>query len=164
MNQHNPMKCAEIIEPTDAMKCAETIEMETPTLIQTNQIRLPMGLLGFEQIKDYVLLANPAEEPFAWLQVKANVSLAFVVIDPFIVMPNYQPEIPDADVEFLGLKQPDDALLLNIVTVHGPRRATVNLKGPIVINRSTHIGKQVIIANASDYAVQHPLPVNQAVV
>jgi flagellar assembly factor FliW len=37
----------------------------------------------------------------------------------------------------------------------------VNLKGPIIINRNTHIGKQVVIANASDYSVQHPLPVNQ---
>jgi flagellar assembly factor FliW len=28
-----------------------------------------------------------------------------------------------------------------------------------VINRHSHIGKQVIIANAADYSVQHPLPV-----
>jgi len=62
------------------------------------------------------------------------------------------------------LKQPDDALLLSIVTVYGPHRATANLKGPIVINRSTHVGKQVIIANASEYSVQYPLPVNESVV
>jgi flagellar assembly factor FliW len=141
------------------MKCAETLEMETPATVPGNQVRLPMGLLGFEQIKDYVLLANPAEDPFAWLQVESNVSLAFVVIDPFRVVPGYQPEIPQADVEFLGLEQPTDAFLLNIVTVHGPNGATVNLKGPIVINRHTHIGKQVIIANASQYSVKHTLPV-----
>jgi len=145
------------------MKCAETIERETetPTAFPGNQVRLPMGLLGFEQIKDYILLVNPAEAPFAWLQVEANVALAFVVIDPFLVMPGYQPDIPQPDVEFIGLKQPSDALLLNIVTVHGPNRATVNLKGPIVINRLTHVGKQVILANASEYSVQHPLPVTE---
>ena len=144
------------------MKCAEIIETETPAALSTNQVRLPMGLLGFEQIKDYVLLANPAEEPFAWLRVKSNASLAFVVIDPFLVMADYQPDIPQPDAEFIGLKQPNDALLLNIVTIHGPHQATVNLKGPIVINRRTHVGKQVIIANASDYSVQHPLPVTEA--
>jgi len=127
-----------------------------------NQLRLPMGLLGFEQIKDYVLLVNPAEEPFAWLQVESNVSLAFVVIDPFLILPGYQPDIPQSDVEFLSVKQPKDALLLNIVTIHGPNRATVNLKGPIVINRHTHVGKQVILANAAEYSVQHPLPVAKA--
>jgi len=143
------------------MKCAEPIERETetPAALPANQIRLPMGLLGFEQIKDYVLLVNPAEAPFAWLQVEANVSLAFIVIDPFLVLPGYQPNIPQGDVEFIGLKEPNDALLLNIVTVHGPNRATVNLKGPIVINRVTRVGKQVILANASEYSIQHSLPV-----
>jgi flagellar assembly factor FliW len=139
------------------MKCVETIEVETPVAPPPNRVRLPMGLLGFEQIKDYVLLANPSEDPFAWLQVETNASLAFVVIDPFLVMPDYQPDIPEADAEFLGLQQPDEVRLFNIVTVHGPNRATVNLKGPIVINRRTHVGKQVIVANASEYSVQHPI-------
>ena len=31
-------------------------------------------------------------------------------------------------------------------------------QGPIVINRFNLIGKQVILANAADYSVQHPLP------
>jgi len=141
------------------MKCAEMIELETPPAPPSNQVRLPMGLLGFEQMKDYILLANPAEDPFAWLQVEGNTSLAFVVVDPFLVVPDYQPDIPQPDVDFLGLKDASDALLLNIVTVHGPNRATINLKGPIVINRRTHVGKQVIITNAADYSVQYALPV-----
>lgn len=142
------------------MKCVEMIEPET-TAAATNRIRLPMGLLGFEQVKDYVLLANPAEQPFAWLQVEANASLAFIVIDPFLVAPDYSPDIPQADADFLGLKESADAILFNIVTVHGPTQATVNLKGPIVINRHTHVGKQVILANASEYLVQHPLSVSE---
>lgn len=141
------------------MKCAESIEMESPAVPATNAVRIPAGLLGFEQIKDYVLFVNPDEQPFAWLQVQDNVALAFVVVDPFIVKPDYQPDIPVLDVEFLGLKKSEDALLLTIVTVHSAKRATVNLKGPIVINRHTHVGKQVIISNAGDYSVQHPLPI-----
>lgn len=124
-------------------------------------IRLPMGLLGFEQMKDYLLIINAAEEPFRWLQVKDNPSLAFVVIDPFLAMPDYSPDIPQADVEFLGLSSPDQAALFNIVTLHG-QRATLNLKGPIVINRNTGIGKQVVLANAAEFSVQHPLPVAEA--
>lgn len=144
------------------MKCADTLEQESPdTAPASNQVRLPMGLLGFEPIKDYVLLANPDEAPFAWLRVADNNSLAFIVVNPFLVLPNYQPDIPQPDVDFLGLKEPEDAILLNIVTVHGSRGATINLKGPIVVNRHTHVGKQVILANASDYSVQHPLPVSE---
>ena len=36
-------------------------------------------------------------------------------------------------------------------------RATVNLKGPLVINRFSRIARQVIIANSADYSLQHPL-------
>jgi flagellar assembly factor FliW len=35
----------------------------------------------------------------------------------------------------------------------------MNLKGPIVVNRFTLIGKQVVIANASQYSLQHPIVV-----
>jgi flagellar assembly factor FliW len=141
-----------------------TIEMEAEkkTAPPANQIQFPLGILGFEKIKNYALLANPVEKPFAWLRVADNASLAFVVIDPFIVLPDYKPDIPQSDVDFLELKDAGDALLLVIVTVHGHNRATMNLKGPIVINRHTHTGKQVIIANAADYSVQHPLPVAEA--
>lgn len=147
------------------MKRDSTIEAETPaTTLPDNQVWLPAGILGFEQFKDYMLLANPAELPFAWLRVTESASLAFVVVNPFMVMPDYAPDIPDTDAEFLGLKDPNDALLFNIVTLHGQNRATVNLKGPIVINRHTRTGKQVIIANASNYSVEHPLPVAAATV
>lgn len=119
-----------------------------------------MGILGFEQMKNYLLIANPEEEPFRWLQVKDNTSLAFVVIDPFLVVPDYHPDIPQSDVEFLGLANPAEAALLNIVTLHGSNSATINLKGPVVVNRTTGVGKQVILANASEYSVQHPLPLS----
>jgi flagellar assembly factor FliW len=142
------------------MNSATTIEKESGAAgVSNNLVSLPLGLLGFEQIKNYALLADPAEKPFAWLRVADDKSLAFVVIDPFVVLPDYKPEIPQKDVEFLGIQEAADALLLGIVTIHGHMRATMNLKGPIVINRRTHTGKQVIIANAADYSVHHPLPV-----
>ena len=144
------------------MKGTAIIEENVLETSADNRLRLPAGILGFEQFTEYMLLANPAEAPFAWLRVTENVPLAFVVVNPFLVMPDYSPDIPDSDVEFLGLKEANDALLFNIVTIWGPNNATVNLKGPIVINRHTHVGKQVILANASDYSVQHPLPVATA--
>ncbi len=146
------------------MKYDNTMEAEAPASLPDNQVWLPAGILGFEQFKDYMLLANPAELPFAWLRVTESASLAFVVVNPFIVMPDYAPDIPDTDAEFLGLKDPNDALLFNIVTLRGQNQATVNLKGPIVINRHTRTGKQVIIANASNYSVEHPLPIAAATV
>lgn len=143
------------------MKCLTLTdsEPEAPAVATATEVRLPLGLLGFEQLKDYLLVTNPGEEPFCWLQVKDKAALAFVVINPFLVAADYQPDLPQADIQFLGIEDPDDAILLNIVTLHAGGRATVNLKGPIVINRNTLNGKQVVLANASEYAVEHPLPV-----
>jgi flagellar assembly factor FliW len=145
------------------MKCAEMIETETHTVARQDAVRMPNGMLGFEEIKDYVLTTNPGEQPFAWLQVADNAALAFVVIDPFVALPDYQPDIPQSDVEFLGLEDPQDAVLFNIVTLHGPNRATVNLKGPVIFNRRTLVGKQVVLANAAVYSIQHPLSVGETV-
>ena len=122
-------------------------------------INLPLGLLGFEQIKQYNLLARPKEAPFMWLQRLDDRNLGFLVIPPAQCPFPYQPDIHPDDVTFLKLQTPNDALVLNIVTLRGDNQATVNLKGPVVINRRTLIGKQVVPVNAAAYSVQHPLPV-----
>jgi flagellar assembly factor FliW len=140
---------------------AALLEPETQSPAVGNQIiiQLPYGLLGFERVKKYVLLANPKEDPFLWLQMLEGARKAFLIVSPFLIKPEYAPDIPEDDVEFLGLAEPADALLFNICTLRGPGRATINLKGPLVINRHTMTGKQVIPNNAAQYSVIHPLPV-----
>ena len=143
------------------MNLVENIASEPSPVQAENTISMPMGLLGFERIKEYLLLADPAEEPFLWLQVSREENLAFLVVAPQPFVPSYKPEISPEDVAFLGLTSADDAALLSIVTVRGPNQVTLNLKGPIVLNRCTLVAKQVIPVNAAEFSVQHPLPVVQ---
>jgi flagellar assembly factor FliW len=82
----------------------------------------------------------------------------FLVVPPHFVLADYRPDVCDLDVAFLELEDPSEAFVLNIVTMRGPGEATVNLKGPIVINRRTLVGKQIIPVNAAEYAIRHPLP------
>ncbi len=121
-------------------------------------VSLPLGILGFEHFRDCLLIANAAEEPFLRLQAQNDPALTFLLLEPVFVLPDYQPDLPDQDMDFLGLSDSRDAQLFNIVTVRGPGRATINLKGPIVFNCATGVGKQVIPNNAADYSVRHPLP------
>ena len=133
---------------------------EVDTLADQPQacIQLPLGLLGFEQIKEYWLLETPEELPFRWLQARHDPSLTFLIVPAFEVRSDYQPDIGNDDVAFLQLGSPEDALIYGIVTLRPNGRATVNLKGPIVLHRSTLRGKQVVLANASEYPLQYPLP------
>ena len=139
------------------MITAELTEKATRRPEAKEIIRLPFGLLGFEHVKEYALLANPKEEPFMWFQMLDDTKRAFLVAPPSRLVPDYQPDISDDEVGFLKLADPADALLLNIVTLRGNGQATVNLKGPVVINRRTLIGKQVILNNAVKYSLHHPL-------
>lgn len=142
------------------MNTAELMEPEVQKVSGENVIRFPDGLLGFEHVKEYVLLSQPQEEPFMWLRMLENDNKRFLVLSPFVAVPDYQPDIANEDVRFLGLVSPADALVVNIVTLRGNRQATINLKGPIVINRHTLVGKQVIPNNAAKFEVNHPLPIS----
>ena len=141
------------------MNTAELMEPETLNVSSENVIQLPFGLLGFERVKNYVLLSRPHEQPFQWLRMLDQEKKAFLVISPFLIVSDYQPDISNEDVEYLGLNDPADALVVNIVTLRGKNGATVNLKGPIVINRHTLVGKQVIPNNAAKFALNYPLSV-----
>ncbi|MCC6233720.1 MAG: flagellar assembly protein FliW [Verrucomicrobiales bacterium] len=143
------MTTTEITAITDAPEAGSSKECS---------IELPLGLLGFESIKQFTLTASAEEAPFQWLQMVDAPRHSFVVVEPASIVADYHPNLSDEDVQFLRLQDPDDALVLNIVTLRAGGRPTMNLKGPIVINRRTFIGKQVIPLNASRFPLQHPLP------
>ena len=94
-----------------------------------------------------------------WLRESEPDGMAFVVIEPGGVIPDYIIEIPDNDVEVLKITAEDSPLILNIVTIGGddPGSITVNLVGPIIINRATGSGKQVIISNHEKYSAKFRL-------
>jgi len=143
------------------MKCSEKTEYELLPVKPENIIQMPSGLLGFEQYTKFVLLKNKDEEPFLWLQPLEAPKLAFLVIQPGLLFPDYEPDISQEDVRFLGLNGPEDGLVLTIVTLQHDGRATVNLKGPIIINRRTLVAKQVVPLNVLQFNLRHPLPVER---
>ena len=83
------------------MKTVEIAEQERLQVKQENIIQMPLGLLGFEQIKKYVLLATPEEAPFMWLQMLDNANQGFVVT-PGDTIGKRQPNIPSWRVNMVG--------------------------------------------------------------
>lgn len=137
-----------------------------PTDVDTppaNQIELPQGLIGFANYKRAELLYMPDHLPFLWMKLHSPVDdLHFIVIEPGGIVPGYEPEIFDVDAEQLDLRDPAEAMILNIVTLRrqNPVEATANLIGPLVVNRRTRIGRQLVISNYSRYSAHHDLVEN----
>jgi flagellar assembly factor FliW len=118
------------------------------------------GILGFEHLKRYVLLTQNEKIPFMWFQSIDDSSIAFVIINSFIIVPEYDLMISDNDTRFLEIESPDDVVVLSIVTIRSnPFKVTANLRAPLVINQKSRFGKQVIL-NEPDYPVQYSLEVD----
>jgi flagellar assembly factor FliW len=125
-----------------ATKAYGSIEVE-----ERQRVVFPQGLFGFEDLTDYVLL-DAERQPFYWLQSLDQEKVAFVLINPFLIRADYEANIGNDELEEIGINAPEKALIFSIVTIPpdgGPM--TVNLQGPLAINRDTHQGKQAILAD-----------------
>ena len=128
--------------------------------IPDNHLLLPHGLIGFAEHRRGELLYLPEHLPFLWMRLHGGAEpVHFVVIEPGGIVANYEPELFDEDAEQLDLRDPAEAMVLNIVTLHQQRpvEATVNLIGPIIVNRRTRVGRQLVISNYSRYSAHHAL-------
>lgn len=130
---------------------------DSPTIQHSKSIHFAEGIPAFESVTDFVILAKEEEAPFMWLQALNEPNLAFIVVDPFVIHPDYKPDLLDEDAKTLKIKEPEDALLLAIVNVrNNPEQGiTANLVGPLVVNWREKIGKQVILKNHLEYSVKH---------
>lgn len=120
-------------------------------------IIFPDGLLGFPQFHRYLLLADPRHEPFVWMQSLDEADLAFVLINPVLVNPDYKVETSPEDVGVLEIRDPSRVQVLVIVSIpENPLEMTANLKGPLVINPASMKAKQVVLMSEK-YGTKHPI-------
>jgi flagellar assembly factor FliW len=123
-------------------------------------IRFAAGLPGFPDVHDFhVGPWGPPGSPYLLLRAVDNPDVAFVVVPPWVFYPDYEFDLDDATAEHLELSVADDAIVLAVVTLRDrPDEATLNLLGPIVVNRHTHDAAQVVLPTTS-YSVRAPLAV-----
>lgn len=126
------------------------------------RIRFPKGIIGFPAFQHAELIYMKDEFPFLRLShlVKGKgAALEFMVLEPYGVYPEYKVDIAQQDLDFLEIKSPKDVHLLNVVSIRPGKNAqvVVNLIAPIVINKRTLRGKQVVIRNYKSYSAEHIL-------
>ncbi|MFX3617895.1 MAG: flagellar assembly protein FliW [Sporolactobacillus sp.] len=122
---------------------------------ESELITFPAGLPGFDDERCFVL--QHFGDTFSILQSCNHSAIAFVVTSPFFFFKHYSLDLPDAFVDQLAIKNPDDVAVWVIVTVQSPfARSTANLKAPIIINIHENRGKQYI-ADHSSYSMRELL-------
>lgn len=118
-------------------------------------IILPSGLIGFPELKKYVLLDHDKGSPFKWLQSLDDGAIAFVLINPLLFKPDYAVEVSEGEVADLEMGDEEDAVISVIITMpSNPMKMTANLKAPLIFNLKNRRGKQIILSKA-DYTTRH---------
>ncbi len=113
--------------------------------IQEQQIvHFPRGLFGFEERHDYALL-DSTTPPFYWLQSLEDPSLAFILINPYIVVPEYVLDVSEDELRAVESEDGSELLVFSIVTIPADReQISCNLQGPVLINRRARLARQAI--------------------
>jgi len=120
-------------------------------------VTMPEGMLGFGEIKEYVLIQHNEGSPFLWYQAVREPNLAFVIVDPFTFFPDYEVQLTEEDLEALKCEKLSDLAVFAVVVIpENPENMTANLRGPIVINTENRIARQVVLADGR-YSPNHPI-------
>src|ERR1700748_25286 len=80
-------------------------------------LTFPEGLLGFNELRRFVLLDDPSDEIFAWLQSCDEPGVAFPLLEPELFINSYKVQLTKHDLEILGLKTNETFRTFTIITI-----------------------------------------------
>jgi flagellar assembly factor FliW len=129
-----------------------TIEVNESDLVTFNE-----GLLGFIELRKFVLLDDPNDEIFAWLQSCERPGIAFPILEPELFAEGFNPTITKGDLSAINLTSKEGMRLFTIITIpEDATQMTANLKAPIAINIEKRVAKQVVVQE-NEYQIKFPI-------
>ena len=104
------------------------------------------GLVGFSDLKRFVLVNTSSASSFCWLQSLERPELAFLLTDPLVYLRTYEPAATVGD---------ECAVFTTVNIPPGkPQEMTLNLAGPIYVDAADRKGWQVVLDNGA-YTTKH---------
>jgi flagellar assembly factor FliW len=124
---------------------------------EATEITFAAGLPGFPHDHRFRLVPwGPDDSPFATMVSIDHPDVGFVVVAPWVFYPDYEFDLPDDVAARLDLTDAAEALVFCVVTLgDDPATSTINLLGPIVVNRYTREACQAVLDGGHD--VRAPL-------
>ena len=108
-----------------------------------DQFLFPEGLIGFEQLQRWVLLADAQNDAVGWLQSVLEADIAIAVVSPRRFVPDYRVRVSQSSLDSLELGGQDSTFVLNAVA-RNANGLTLNLRSPILFNLDRRLGSQVL--------------------
>ncbi|GAA0223588.1 flagellar assembly protein FliW [Metaclostridioides mangenotii] len=113
-------------------------------------------LLGFDNLNKFEILDVEANPLFKEINSTEDENISFLSISPFAVDEDYEIDLSDSDIEDLEIENPEDVILLNIITLgESLDTSTVNMRAPIVLNINKELASQIVIQN-DKYDIRTP--------
>jgi flagellar assembly factor FliW len=129
-----------------------TTRFGTLTIEESDVLTFVDGLIGMEDCRRWVLLADAQNSSLGWLQSLDRAEVALAAVSPRRFVPDYRARVARRDIAPLGIRESGDAQVLAIISqVNGA--LTLNLKAPLVIHLAERLGRQIVTRD--DHAVQH---------
>ncbi len=101
------------------------------------------GLPGFPMIKRYILM-DYKDTALKWLQAVDDPDVAFIVVEPSLLNPDYRVSPDDSTKTILNLTNDDDLAVLVIIRREGDQ-VIANFQCPLLLNAGTMRGVQVYL-------------------
>ncbi len=122
-----------------------------------NTLMFPEGLIGFEDLRKFVVMPNEKEGPLFWIQSVDDPQAAFILTDPTSFYYDYK-VVPDGrERQKLGIDEDGDYHIISVVSVSEERNITLNLAAPILFAPQTNRALQVIL-EGTQFSPKTPLP------
>jgi len=138
----------------------KTTRFGTITIEEEKIITMPFGMLGFPDVKRYVILQHKENSPFFWYQSVDDPALAFVIMSPFLFKPDYDVDVENVlkEMSWNEEEKQDNLELYVVVNIPkgAPEKMTANFIGPILINNKIRQAVQMVISD-SPYTHKFPL-------
>ena len=122
-----------------------------------NTLQFPEGLIGFEDLRNFVVMPNEKEGPLFWIQSIDDPQVAFILTDPTGFYYDYKVAPDGREREKLGIDENGECLIVSVVSVPADRKITLNLAAPILFAPATNRALQVIL-EGTNFSPQTVLP------
>ena len=135
----------------------ETKYFSNMTYEDNDVILFKNGLFGFENYKRFILIRfDNNNNAMVCLQSIDETNIAFVMINPYHFIHDYNVSLSETDMNDLQLDGTDNLTVYNICVLQETiPQSTTNLRCPVIVNTQTKLAKQIILENV-EYPFKYP--------